>query len=159
MQIDNKKGTYSIWLQKFAITITMFPLIIVSSFSDFFQNPFLGFERVFWIILFCLLYLSVIIYHRIKNPHYVFYSDNGDKLVLRFYPIKAFNQKKSSIIIPKKKFVKYEVLGKGMSEKLIVYGIFKNGIGKYPEIPVNTIPKLDKARIYKSLNQYIKKLN
>lgn len=157
MQVDNKKSTYGIWLQKFAATVILAPLIIVSSFSDFFNNPFLGFDRIFWIIFFVLLYISVIAYHRLKNPHFVFYSDNGDKIIVRYYPIKAFNQRKNSIVIPKTKFVKYEVMGSGINEKLIVYGIFKSGVGKYPPVPLNALPKADRVKVYKSLNQYIKK--
>ena len=157
MQLENKKSTYNIWLQKFAATVILAPLIMVASFADFFNNPFLGFERVFWIVLFCLLYVSVILYHHIRNPYFIFYSDNGDKIVLRYYPVKAFNQKKNSIIIPKSKFVRYEIIGSGPGEKIILYAVFKSGVGKYPQIPLNALPKNDRVRLYKSLNQYVKK--
>lgn len=159
MILDNKKGTYKIWLQKFVVTIAMFPLIIVAAFSDFFNVPFLGIDRVYWIILFSLIYISVIIYHRVRNPYYVYYSDNGKKITLRFYPVRAFNQKKNSIVFLKSKFVRFEVLGKGMNENLVLYSIFKNRIGKYPPIPMNLVSNADRKRIYNSLNQYVKKSN
>lgn len=157
MQIDNKKSTYNIWLQKFAATVVLSPLIVVASFGKFFNNPFLGFERIYWILLFVLLYVFVILYHRFRNPYFVFYSDHGDKIILRYYPIRAFNKKKNSIVIPKNRFIRYEIKGSGLSERISVYALFKNEVAKYPEIPLNALPKSDRIKMYRSLDQYVKK--
>ncbi len=157
MKFDNKKSTYNIWVQKFITTVILFPLIVLFSFANYFKNPFLGIDRGFWVGFFVLLYTSVILYHRLRNPNYILFSDNGNKITLRYFPAKVFNQKKHSIEIPKSKFVKFEIISGRMFDSLILYQNFKNGVGKYPPISISALPKKDLNRLKRSLSQYIKK--
>ena len=84
MVIQNKKQTINIWLQKFIATVIFTPLVIVFSFSRFFNEPFLGIERTGWIIGISVLYIAVIVYHHILNPYFVYFNDNGEKLIIRY---------------------------------------------------------------------------
>lgn len=157
MKIENKKETYRIWLQKFVATVIFTPLVIVFSFSNFFDEPFLGLQRAWLIIIITFLYLSVIIYHHLLNPYYINYSDKGDKIQIRYYPVRAFNQKKNSIVIPKEKFVKYEVLKSLLGEKLVLFQHFRKGIGKYPPVSLSGLNSSDRKKLMQSLNEFIKK--
>ena len=157
MKFDNKKNTYNIWLYKFIATVVLSPLIIVFSFATYFKHPFLGIDRGLWVGFFALLYLTVILYHRLRKPNYILYSDNGNKITLRYFPVKAFNHKKHSIEIPKNKFVKFEIIYASKYNSLVLYQNFKSGIGKYPPISLSALSKKDVSRLKRSLTQYIKK--
>jgi len=157
MQFDNKKGTYRIWLQKFITPIILSPLLLTFTFSHYFDRPFWGFDRIYWIILFCLLWISVILYHRLTKPHFFSYSDRGNKITIRYFPIKPFNQKKHSIEIPKDRFVKFEIVGSGSYRSLILYQNFKKGVGKYPPIPLSLVSKANLKDLKASLSQHVKK--
>ncbi len=157
MKLTNKKETYRIWLQKFVATVIYTPLILVFFFSDYFDKPFIGLERPLLIIIVTILYLSVIIYHHLLNPYFLFYSDHGDKLTFRYYPIRAFNQKKQSIVIPKEKFVKYEIEKKFMGEKLYLFQQNRKGVAKYPPVSLSGLGTDDRNRLKGSLNQYLRK--
>lgn len=157
MKIENRKETYRIWLQKFVATLIFTPLVIVFSFARYFNKPFMGIERAWLIIMITFLYLLVILYHHLLNPYYIFYSDNGEKIQLRFYPVRAFNQKKKSFIIPKDKFYKYEIQKTFLGEKIILYQRFKKGTGKYPAISLSGLSEDDRKKIKASLSRYSKK--
>jgi len=157
MKIQNKKETYRVWLQKFAATLIFTPLVLVFSFANYFDKPFLGLSRYWLIIIITFLYLLVIIYHHLKNPYYIFYSDHGDKITLRYYPVRAFNQKKNSIQIPKDRFVKFSIEKAFIGEKLVLFQQFNKGVGKYPAVSLSALGKTEKKQLIKSLSGYVKK--
>jgi hypothetical protein len=157
MKIENKKETYRIWLQKFVATVIFAPLVIVFSFAKYFNEPFLGLERAWLIIIITFLYLLVIIYHQLLNPYYILYSDNGNKIQLRFYPVRAFNQKKKSFLIPKDKLVKFEIQKRIIGEQIVIYQQFKKGIGKYPPVPLTGLGNEERKKLKASLLRYCRK--
>jgi hypothetical protein len=157
MILDNKKATYNIWLVKFISTVIFFPLVSVISFSYFFTGPVLGLERTHYILIACALYIGIMVYYTLKHPYFIFYSDRSEKIVLRYYPIKALNQKKQSIEIPKSQFLKYETekffLG---NEKLFLFQRYNNKVAKFPAISLSALTKKEIQQIKASLNQYVK---
>lgn len=155
MKIENRKETYRIWLQKFVATVIFAPLVLVFSFANYFDEPFLGLGRAWLILIVTFLYLLLIVYHHILNPYYIFYSDNGDKIQLKFYPVRAFNQKKKSFLIPKDKLVKFETKKKLLGEQIIIFQKFKKGVGKYPPVPLTGLSKEDRNKLKSSLSRYI----
>ncbi|MBE0653380.1 MAG: hypothetical protein IH594_06255 [Bacteroidales bacterium] len=157
MKIENKRGTYRIWLQKFIAAVIFTPLVLVFSFSRYFDKPFIGLERAWLIVLITLLYLVVIVYHHLLNPYYIFFSDHGENLVLKFYPVRAFNQKKNSIQIPKSKFVKFEIEKTTFGERIILYQQNRNGIAKYPPVSLTGLDEKDIKNLKSALARYIKK--
>ncbi|MCF8380325.1 MAG: hypothetical protein K9H49_12150 [Bacteroidales bacterium] len=157
MQFDNKKRTYRVWLQKFVTLIVIIPFLLTFSFSHYFDKPFWGIDRVFWILFFVLIWASVIVYHRVTKPHFIFYSDRGNKITIRYFPIRPFNQKKHSIEIPKDKFVRYEIEKGKAFDSLVLYQNFKKGVGRYPSIPLSAVSREDLKSLKTSLNQHLKK--
>ena len=156
MKTDNKKETYKIWLQKFITTVLFVPAIIVVWFTDLFNNPVLGLEKGHYIIIISVLYFSVFMYHFLKRPDFIFFSDNGPKIILRYYNISAMNRKKHSIEIPKDLFMKYDIEKFFMgNEKLILYQKHKTGIAKFPGVSLSALSKEKKNKIKKSLDQYL----
>ncbi len=158
MKIDNKKETYRIWIQKFIATVLFVPAIIVVWFTDMFDDQVLGLERVHYIIIICCLYFGLFLYHYLLQPDFVFYTDNGPGITLRFYHIRAMNRKKHSIEIPKDLFVKYEsekfFFG---NERLILYQRYKHNVAKFPAVSLSALSQDKKIRMKESLDQYLKK--
>lgn len=159
MKIDNKKETYRIWLQKFIATVLFVPAIIVVWFTGIFDDQVLGLERVYYIIIICSLYFGLFLYHYLLQPDFIFYTDNGPGIIMRFYHISAMNRKKHSIEIPKDMFVKYELekffFG---NECLILYQRYKHNVAKFPAVSLSALSQKKKRRILESLDQYVKKI-
>lgn len=156
MVIQNRRQTINIWLQKFVATVIFTPLVMVFSFSRFFNQPFLGIERPFWIIGISVLYLGVIVYHQILNPYFIYFNDNGVKLIIRFYPVRAFNQKKNAIEIHKNRLVNYKISRKSGKDYLSIFVRFRKEVGKYPSISLSALSSDQKEKIRNSLEEIIR---
>lgn len=161
MKIDNRKSLFYIWLSKLITTIVVALLGITFGLSDFFKTPVLGIDKTWYMTALLIVYLLYSLYNFMKRPNYVSYSDNGDKIVLRFYPVRIMNSKKNSIEIPKNHFVswKTERFFFGMFEKLYVYAKFKSGLAKYPGISLSAVSAGDRERIKSALKSFEKKEN
>lgn len=154
MEFDNRKEVYRIWLQKFIATIIYVPSLISLSFSSRFRQPFYGIEREWLIAGVSFLYLIIILCHHVRKPYYVFYSDNGNKIRIRYYAIRAFFQKKKSIEIPTNKLVNFQFRKTLFGEKLVLYQAFQNRTAKYPPISLNALSKAERKKIRNSLQRH-----
>lgn len=159
MKLDNRKNVYKIWLRKFLTTIILTLLIIAFGFSEYFKTPVLGISRTWYLIALALFYSGLQAYNILLKANFVYFTDNGEKIILRYYPVRIFNKKKNSIEIPKKSFVSWETrkffFGRG--EMLFLQGRFKSGIAKYPGVSLSVVNKKDRDRIKMALNSFVDK--
>ena len=156
IKFQNKKSTMAIWLQKFIMTLLFTICLIFVGFTRWFDQPFLGLDRLYWVSIIVIVWLLVVIFQNARQPCYIYFEDAEDRLILRYYPLKIINQKKNSIEIPKKAFLRYETekFFFGKFEKLIIYQKFNKDIGKYKPISLSAVSKSDIMKIKTILNQY-----
>jgi hypothetical protein len=157
MKFDNRKNTYMIWFRKFLMTTLFLILVVIFGFSNHFKNPVLGLDKSIYLISLGIAYIIMIIISAMLKHDFVFYGDMGDKIIMRFYPIRVLNQKKHSIEIPKNKFARFEIekFFFGLKERIILYQNTQNGIARYPAISLSAVDKKDRETIKKALSQYI----
>jgi len=159
MKINNQRITYQIWLRKLLYAILFTLLITLILVTKWFDNLVDGLSKYHFIIAIALAYTLFSAWSFLKKPYFVYYSDNGKMLVLRYYPVSIFNQRKNSIEIPKQFFVKYErrKFLFGTQEELIVYQYFRNKVAKYPPISLSAVDRKDRERIFASLDNNLRK--
>ena len=159
MKFDNRKNINKIWIRKTIVILVLVILGILIGFFDYFQNPVLGLNKSVYLIGLGIIYIIMIVFNALLKPDYVFYGDVGDKIIMRYFPVRIFNRKKHSIEIPKSRFVKYdtEKFFFGLKERIFLYQKTQNGIAKYPGINLSAVDKKDIENIKKSLQQYMKK--
>ena len=147
---------YRIWVRKFFLTLLLVLLIIIFGFSDLFKKPVLGLDKSVYLIILGVLYIIIITINALLKPDFVFYGDIGDKIILRYYPVRILNRKKHSIEIHKSKFVRYETekFFFGLKERLYVYQRTTHGIARYPAISLSAVDKQDILKIKHSLDQH-----
>jgi hypothetical protein len=157
VKFQNRKNTMTIWVNKFVMTLIFTIMIVFTGFTKWFDEPVLGIERVHWIVIIVAVWLLFVFLQGLRRPCYIYFEDTGDKLIIRYYPLKILNQKKNSIEIPKKDFIKFttEKFFFRKYEKIILYQKFKKGIAKYPPISLSAVNKNDIAKIKTLLGQYI----
>ena len=109
MILDNQRNTYRIWLSRLVMTIVFTLAIIVIIFLPWLDNPASGLSKYHLMILIALIYIVINIYNYLKRPYFVSYSDQGEMIVLRYYPLSLFTSRKHSIEIPKTQLVKFEI--------------------------------------------------
>ncbi len=88
---------------------------------------------------------------------YVYFNDNGEKIVFRYVSAHPVIGKRKAIEIKKKSFAGYEIQSAffGLKRLLVLKMFTKKGIIKYPPISVSAIKNHDLKLIEKGLNQQL----
>ncbi|MEN8156512.1 MAG: hypothetical protein ABFS10_06150 [Bacteroidota bacterium] len=158
MKVDNQRNTYRIWIRRLvtAILFTMSTLILI--FLPWFEESEFFLAKYHVIILIAVIYIATNVFNTLKIPHFVHYSDQGEMIILRYYPLSLFTSRKNSIEIPKQQFVKYELRPFFMGEyqKIVLYQNFRNRVVSYPPISLSAVDKDDISKILASLQKYVK---
>ena len=85
MFIDNKKTTIGVKLKKRILILVLIIAVIIFFSFNFFRESFLGITGIGYTIILSGL---IIIYHAwciVRDYHYFYLSEQGAKLVFRFY--------------------------------------------------------------------------
>jgi len=156
MKIDNQKNTYRIWLSRLVMTIVFALIILVLVFVSWFDELESGITKYHLMILISVVYVAINWINYIKRPFFVSYSDQGEMIVARYYPVSMFTSRKNSIEIPKKQFVKYELKPFLLKSQhyLILYQNFRGKVANYPRISLSAMDKEDREKMLQSLGKY-----
>lgn len=156
MKIDNKRNTYRLWLGRMVTTIVFTVAILVIIFIPWFDNPEARLSKYHLVILIAIVYILLNLNNYLKRPYFVSYNDQGERIVVRYYPVSMFTSRKNSIEIPKKQFVKYELKPFlfGSQHYLILHQNFRGKIAGYPRISISALDKEDRKKMLQSLDKY-----
>jgi hypothetical protein len=143
MLIDNKKSSIGVKLKKRILILVLIITIIIFFSFNLFRESMLGITGTGYTII---LSGVVVIYHFwcfIRDYNYFYFSDQGLKLIFRYYSLSSLFRKPNSIEIPKNEFVKcqYEKKIIGLRRYLVLYQQTKDGIAKYPRISISLLKK------------------
>ena len=157
MKIDNQKNTYRIWLSRLIMTIVFTLIILLIVFLPWFDQTEFWLTKYHVAIFISAVYIIVNWINYIKRPYFVSYNDQGEMLVIRYYPVSMFTSRKNSIEIPKKQFVKYELKPFlfGTQHYLIVHQNFRGKVAIYPRISLSALDKKNLENMLHSLDKYV----
>ena len=149
-------NTYRIWIRRLVMAIVFTIIIIVILLTPWFENPLGTLTKYHLIMAIALVYIIISLVNFLKVPYFVYYSDHGEMIVMRYYSLSIFNHQKHSIEIPKKQFVKFEVqqFFLGSQQRIILYRHFRNKVAKYPPISLSAVNREDREMIFNSLSKY-----
>jgi hypothetical protein len=158
MKVDNQRNTYRIWLRRMVMAILFTLIIIVLIFIPWFGGNDQWLSKYHLIILVAAVYVLINIINYLKVPYFISYSDQGEMIIVRYYPLSLFTTRKNSIEIPKQQFVKYELkpFFGGRYHKLILFQHFRNRIVSYPPISLSAMDRTDRDMMLTSLQKYFK---
>ena len=156
MILDNKRNTYRIWLSRLVMTVVFTLVILLIIFLPWFDESEFWLTRYHVVILVSAIYIAVNWINYLKRPNFVSYSDQGEMIIVRFYPVSMFTSRKNSIEIPKKQFVKYELQPFlfRTQHKLILTQNFRGKEAKYPPVSLSALDKEDREKILQSLDKF-----
>lgn len=157
MLIDNHGNCYKIWLTRLGITVVFAFVILGLILIPWFSREEAAIDKYVLVIITAGLYALISLWFMLQQHHYVYFSDEGDRIILRFYPLGALNRKKSSIEIPKKQLVKYELepFLSGQQHRLVLYQNFRNKVSRYPAVSLSALSKVQQKALIGSLQQLL----
>jgi hypothetical protein len=154
MTFDNSKTIIGLRIKLFGATIVFIAYIILAYFSKTIKFPLLGMSDTAWTLILVAVYLFMAFLPMILNYQFIFFSDDSEKLVFRYFSSGIVGGKKNSIEIDKRSFYGFKLEKKlfGLIQSITLLQRFQEGVAKYPPVYISALSREEKDRIIKSLN-------
>jgi hypothetical protein len=156
MKIENENTVVKIQVLK-----SLFAIILLSSIGILYTTniepysiKYLGLSNLGVTIILIIAYFIFYFYHLIVKTSYLFYTDDGFKITIRFYPLKPINPKKSLIEIPKNQFYTFTYKKTLFREEVTVFQKYGKQVSKYPSFSLKGLKKVQKAKLLLALQAY-----
>jgi hypothetical protein len=158
MVFDNKKTTIRIYLWKMIQAIITVVLLMIILVSGWFERDVLGVPKYQWVILVAMVYLVLVAVSRLRQSNFFYFSDEGDKILIRYHPIHPLVQKKSAVQIPKTGLAGYDIRSFffGIKKVLILKQSMKGKVATYPPISITSLSDREIDLLEKYLDRYVR---
>jgi hypothetical protein len=156
MTFDNAKMIISLRLKLLIATILFLGYILLAYPARVIRFPLLGVGETTWTIILTALYLIVVFQPMLLNYQYIYFSDDGQSIILRYFNAGIFGKKKNSVEISKQTFLGYHIDKKvfGMIQSITLYQKLKQGRAKYPAVYISALRKNEKKKVVSALDLY-----
>jgi hypothetical protein len=156
MVIDIQRTVIKTQLRRFltliAFMIVAAAIILIGSLME----NFLGITKYRWALIVAGIYIISIIIEALFELNYIYFSDEDDLIVLRYFSMSMFNRQKNSIEIPKKVFRGYQIEKSffGLKKKIVLLQRLKDRDVKYPAVSVTGLNANEFQLLIKTLDKY-----
>ena len=154
MILNNSKSVISLKIIRRASIIIFLAYLVLVYAARIIRFPLLGIDKTTLTIVVSAIFLMIMIIPEIMNYQYIYFSDEGESIIFRYYSAGLITGKKNSVEINKRTFSGFTIDKKffGLVESITLYQRLREGIAKYPPIFLSALKRADKARIIRSLN-------
>jgi uncharacterized membrane protein YbhN (UPF0104 family) len=155
MIINIEKTIVKKTMGKFIALMILVVVICILLFVDFRNNLIKGLDNNLLAIFIAVCYIIYAFYESFRNYNYIYFNDESDKIVLRYFPPTMFASKKNSIEIPKKDFAGYILKSFFMRyrESIVLFRNTGKGKAKYPPVSITGLNNEERNALLFSLNQ------
>jgi hypothetical protein len=141
MILDIKKTILRQNLASFISTIVFVLLIVLLLFIPFSKDLIRGVDNNLLAVFMGSAYVIYAFYKSFRNYNYIYFNDESDKIVMRYFSSNLFTSRKNSIEIPKKEFAGYQIQAffLGYRETIILQRRTSKGIASYPAVSITAL--------------------
>jgi len=156
MTLDNSKRIIGSRLILFIATFPFLAFLFLSYVAEMLKFPLLGISETVWVVTFSALYFLAAFYPTLLRYNYIYFSDDGKAIIIRYYSAGIMRGAKHAVEIPKTSFSQYKSgsIIPGIIPYIILYEKRGGNVAKYPPIYLSALKKSDRARIYTALAKY-----
>lgn len=157
MTFDNSRTIISFRIRLFILTVIFLAYLILAYPAEMINFPVFGMQDTTLTIIFSITWILVALYPAIINYYFIFFSDDNEKIILRYFSAGIFGGKKNSIEIDKREFAGYktETSFFGLIVSLILFQKFNEGVAKYPPIYISALSGKEKSKLLNRLSSYV----
>ena len=141
------------------ITVIILALVIIGLLFIPAGDLISGVENSLLAVFCGIAYLIFSLYNTFRNYHYIYFNDESDKLVLRYFSPNLFTSKKNSIEIPKKDFAGYilDSFFLRYREKITMLRRTGKGLAKYPPVSITALDAHERDMLLHALDDWKRK--
>jgi hypothetical protein len=124
------------------------------------KYPVLGMGDTAWTLIFVAIFVIITFYPMVLNYQFIFYSDEGEDIILRYFSSGMISGRKNSVEINKRTFTGYQINSKffGLVKSLVLFQRIKDRTAKYPPVYITALKKEEKAKLLQSLNSFVRRI-
>lgn len=156
MTFDNERTLIRLRLRVLIASVLMIVYVFFALVEVKIPFPLLGLSDTTWTVILVVGYFLLSFYPMIFRYKYFNFSDDGPKIVLRYYSVGLVRGKLNSIEIPKSDFRGYEK-GKtlaGLMGTLVLKQTIRNKTASYPGVYITSLSRTEKKKIFDTLDKY-----
>jgi uncharacterized membrane protein YbhN (UPF0104 family) len=155
MIIDIKRTILRKSLSKFIVLIILVLSLCLLLFIPFQRNFIKNVDNSLLALFIAAAYIIYVVYETFRNYNYLYFNDESDKLVLRFFAPNFFTSKKNSIEIPKREFAGYTIQSffMGYRENITLMRRTSKGIANYPPVSLTALNNNEKNNLLLTLEK------
>jgi len=156
MTFNNSKTIIGIRIRLFTATVIFLLYIVLTYIADVIKFPLLGINEPVWTVILVCIYLLYAFYPMILNYQYISYSDEGDKIIFRYFTAGIVGGRKNSVEIYKSEFAGYRRDRKlfGLMQSVVLFQQIQKGVAQYPPIHISALTKKERGRLLHSLYSF-----
>jgi hypothetical protein len=160
MTFDNSRTIINLRIKFFGITIIFLAYIALTYIGKVIKFPLLGMNDTIWTLILVVLYLFFTFLPALLNYQYIYFSDEGEAIVFRYFTSGMVSGKKNSVEINKNTFSGYKTETRlfGLIQSITLYQRYKEGTAKYPPVYISSLKREEKAKVFRSLNSFTPQL-
>jgi len=157
MIINTDKAAINKRLGGFILTIAIGSIVAAILTTDLAKNGLFGLNKTELVVAVIAIYLLILLYNFIMDYHYIYYNDNDNKIIIKYYALRPLSKKHNVIEIPKNKLKKFQLKKSLMNlrDYLVLYQQMNKGTAKYPPLNISMLKNDQKKQLKKSLTQII----
>lgn len=159
MTFDNSRTIISVRIKLFAATVIFLGYIILAYVAEIIKFPLLSMSDTAWTIFLVAIYIVVAFLPMLLNYQFISYSDEGEKIIIRYFSAGMVGGKKNSIEINKNLFSGYKIESGffGRIQSIILFQKFKDGVAKYPPVYISALTRKERNMLIRSLDLHSSK--
>lgn len=156
MTFDNSKTIIGIRIKLFAATIVFLLYIVLTYVARLIKFPLLGISDTVWTIILAIGYLIVFFIPIYLGYQFIYFSDDDDRIILRYFNAGLAGGRKNSVEIKKNTFSGYKIESRffGLVQTLFLYQKIGKRIAKYPPVYISALTREEKSKLVMALNRY-----
>ncbi|MDQ1296743.1 MAG: hypothetical protein QG611_722 [Bacteroidota bacterium] len=159
MTFDNSKKIYSLRIRMFVVIVLLFTYLALSYIAKLITFPLLGMSDSAWTLILVAIFIYFAFSPMLYNYQYVWFSDEGETIVFRYFTAGIVGGKKNSVKIEKNLFAGYKTESKlfGLSKSIILFQKLGQSVAKYPPVYISALSREQRYRLLSSLDLYTPK--
>jgi hypothetical protein len=160
MTFDNSKTIISLRIKLFGATVLFLVYIVLTYVAKLIKYPLLGLSDTSWTVILVTLYIFIAFLPVFLNYQYIYFSDEGENIVFRYFTSGIAGGKKNSIEINKRTFSGYKTESRffGLILSVILLQKLEKGVAQYPPVYISALNRKEKDKIFRVLNLYVQKV-
>jgi hypothetical protein len=156
MTFDNSRTIISLRIKLFGATVVLLAYVALTYVAKLIKFPLLGMSDTAWTLILVTLYLFIAFLPMFLNYQFISYSDEEEKIIIRYFTAGIVGGKKNSVEINKRTFSGYKIQSRffGLIQSIILFQQFNEGVAKYPPVYISALNREERGKLLRSLNLY-----